>query len=170
MPAAFASVAPTDRAAHVPYALGSAVPVDEGAQSTVGRMTVGPGYFQTMQARVIAGRDFNDFDRSTSEAVAIVNQSFARRHAPANPAIGDRLQLFPDGVFQTLTIVGVGMPRRLTGVPFSVPTSVHLAPTPTQDRRRSTARGPAGRSPATSQGPDDRTRPAHKAARQLKQS
>jgi putative ABC transport system permease protein len=104
---AIASVAPTDRAAHVPYAMGTAVPVDEATQSTVGRMTVGAGYFQTMQASVLSGRDFNDFDGSTGEAVAIVNQAFARRHATASPLIGKRLQLFQDGAAQSLTIVGV---------------------------------------------------------------
>ncbi len=103
---AIASVAPTDRAAHVPYAMGTAA-VDEGTKSTVGRMTVGPGYFQTMQASVISGRDFNDFDGSSGEAVAIVNQSFARRHATANPVIGQRLQLFQDGASQTIAIVGI---------------------------------------------------------------
>jgi putative ABC transport system permease protein len=104
---AIASVAPTDRVARVPYAMGAALQVDEGAQSTVGRMTVGPGYFQTMQAGVISGRDFNDFDGSTGEAVAIVNQSFARRHAAANPVIGQRLQLFQDGASQAIMIVGI---------------------------------------------------------------
>jgi predicted permease len=40
---------------------------------------VSPGYFRTMETRFIAGRDFNDHDRSTSPKVAIVNQAFARR-------------------------------------------------------------------------------------------
>jgi len=104
---AIASVAPTDKAAHVPYAMGNALPADEGPQSTVGRMTVGPGYFETMQAGVTSGRDFNDFDTSTGQPVAIVNQSFATRHATANPLIGKRLQLLQDGGSQTLTIVGI---------------------------------------------------------------
>lgn len=100
---AIASVAPTDRVARVPYALGTALPVDEGARSTVGRMIVGPGYFHTMQARVMSGRDFNDFDAQRGDAVAIVNQAFARRHETSNSLIGQRLQLEST----TLTIVGV---------------------------------------------------------------
>jgi putative ABC transport system permease protein len=104
---AVASVAPTDRPAHVPYAMGKAVSVDEGSQSTVGRMTVGSGYFETLQARVISGRDFTDFDTSTGQPVAIVNESFATRHAAASPLIGKRLQLLQDGASQTLTIVGI---------------------------------------------------------------
>ena len=104
---AIASVAPTDRAAHVPYAMGNAVSADEKSQLTVARMTVGPGYFETMQARVISGRDFNDFDTSSGQPVAIVNQSFATRHAAANPLIGKQLQVLQGGVSQSLTVVGI---------------------------------------------------------------
>jgi putative ABC transport system permease protein len=104
---AIASVAPTDRAAHVPYAMGNNLSVGEEPQSTVGRMTVGPGYFQTLQARVISGRDFSDFDTSTGQPVAIVNQSFATKHATADPLIGKRLQLLQDGASQTLVIIGI---------------------------------------------------------------
>lgn len=104
---AIASVAPTDTAAHVPYAIGKLVSAEEEARSTVGRMTIGPGYFETMQAGMIAGRDFTDFDASNDQRVAIVNQSFAARHATENSLIGERLQLLQDGGWQTLTIVGI---------------------------------------------------------------
>ena len=47
---------------------------------------VGPGYFRTMGTALIAGRDFNDTDKLSSPAVAIVNQEFARRFfGGANP-------------------------------------------------------------------------------------
>jgi hypothetical protein len=87
--------------------MGNTLSVGEEPQSTVGRMTVGPGYFQTLQARVISGRDFSDFDTSTGQPVAIVNQSFAKKHATANPLIGKRLQLLQDGASQTLVIIGI---------------------------------------------------------------
>jgi putative ABC transport system permease protein len=104
---AIASVPPTDRAAHAPYEMANAVSVEGRAQSTVGQMTVSPEYFRTMEASIVSGRDFNDLDGPSSAPVGIVNQSFVRRHSPAEPVLGKRLRLFQDGKFQALTIVGV---------------------------------------------------------------
>ena len=39
----------------------------------------GPGYFQTMGTRFVAGRDFNEHDDMTAPKVAIVNEQFARK-------------------------------------------------------------------------------------------
>jgi putative ABC transport system permease protein len=104
---AIASVAPTDRAAHAPYAIGNALLTDKGAQPTVGRMIVGPGYFKTMEASIVSGRDFNDFDDSSAAPVAIVNQSFVRHNSGAEPVLGTRVQLFQDANAQSFTIVGI---------------------------------------------------------------
>jgi predicted permease len=104
---AIASVAPTDRAAHASYAIGNAQWTDKGAQPTVGRMIVGPGYFKTMEASIVSGRDFSDFDDSTAEPVAIVNKSFVRQHPAMEPVLGTRLQLFQDAKPQSFTIVGI---------------------------------------------------------------
>jgi putative ABC transport system permease protein len=104
---AIASVAPTDRAAHAPYAIGKASLTDKGAQPTVGRMIVGPGYFKTMEASIVSGRDFDDFDDSSAAPVAIVNQSFVRQHSAAEPVLGTRIQLLQDANPQSFTIVGI---------------------------------------------------------------
>jgi hypothetical protein len=47
---------------------------------------VTPGYFDTLQIPVLAGRAFNDADRPDAQRVVIVNQTFARKflHGP-NP-------------------------------------------------------------------------------------
>jgi putative ABC transport system permease protein len=104
---AIASVAPTDRAAHAPYAIGNALLTDKGAQPTVGRMIVGPGYFKTMEASIVSGRDFNDFDEASAAPVAIVNQSFVKQHSAAESVLGTRIQLFQDAHPQSFTIVGI---------------------------------------------------------------
>ena len=52
---------------------------------------VDPGYFHTMQTRLVAGRDFDQRDRKNSPAVAVVNQSLARRVFPNENALGKRL-------------------------------------------------------------------------------
>jgi predicted permease len=49
-----------------------------------------PGYFNAIGTRVVSGRDFSEADTAESEAVVIVNESFARRHWAAGPAL-DRL-------------------------------------------------------------------------------
>src|SRR5439155_7829042 len=47
--------------------------------------------FETMGMHVLAGRDFNWFDRNrTTPRKAIVNQAFARRFFPGRNPIGER--------------------------------------------------------------------------------
>ena len=40
---------------------------------------ISPGYFQTLEIPILAGRDFNSGDTSTSPKVAIVNDAFAKK-------------------------------------------------------------------------------------------
>jgi predicted permease len=55
-----------------------------GKQSYFNR--IGPGYFQTMGTRLLAGREFNERDTLSSPKVAIVNEVFARKFfGGANP-------------------------------------------------------------------------------------
>ncbi len=64
----------------------------QGSQGASKFAWVSPGYFQTMQIPLLAGRDFNDRDTRTSPHAAIVNQTFARTFlAGANP-IGKTLR------------------------------------------------------------------------------
>jgi putative ABC transport system permease protein len=59
---------------------------DSGQKKTVDKSWVSPGYFQTLETPLLAGRDFDERDTATSPKVAIVNQSFARTLAHgANP-------------------------------------------------------------------------------------
>jgi len=51
-----------------------------------------PGYFRTMQTRLIAGRDFDDRDRPGSTHVAVVNQALARQLFPNENALGKRFR------------------------------------------------------------------------------
>ncbi len=59
---------------------------DPSEKRTVDMSWVSPGYFQTMETPLLAGRDFDERDTATSPKVAVVNQSFARALAHgANP-------------------------------------------------------------------------------------
>ena len=66
---------------------------------------VGPGYFQTMQTALLSGREFTDRDTPNAPAVAIINQTMARRHFAGEDPLGKRLLLVREK--EALEIVGV---------------------------------------------------------------
>jgi predicted permease len=54
---------------------------------------ISPGYFQTVGAQIVRGREFTAADREGGSPVVIVNQDFARRFWPNEDAIGKRICL-----------------------------------------------------------------------------
>lgn len=67
---------------------------------------VGPGYFRTMQTRLISGRDIDTHDTADSTHVAIVNEAFARRLFPGENALGKRFRTNPERTEWT-QIIGI---------------------------------------------------------------
>jgi predicted permease len=65
------------------------------------------GYFTTFQTRVMSGREFTPADTATSQPVAIVNQSFARRHFPNVDPVGHQMKRIRPTKEPWMTIVGV---------------------------------------------------------------
>src|SRR5579883_405848 len=75
--------------------------------------TVSPGFFAAVGVPLIAGRDFNDSDRSGSEPVVIVSASLARRMFPNGDALNHHL-MWTDPIMRFVdTTTG---PRRIVGV------------------------------------------------------
>jgi putative ABC transport system permease protein len=69
---------------------------------------VDDGFFSTYNIRLVEGRDFDSRDSASGTPVAIVDQSFATRHAKDGSVIGRRFRLDPTDVDgPTVTIVGV---------------------------------------------------------------
>jgi predicted permease len=73
-----------------------------------------PGYFRTMGARLLAGRDFTERDTPDAPGVVVINETLARRHWPAEDSLGKRIRLPNLGAgnpwapqWQTMTVVGV---------------------------------------------------------------
>jgi predicted permease len=67
-------------------------------------------FFRTMGAPLLAGRDFNERDTSTSPKVAIVNESFARKMLAAGNPIGQTFRTvaepnYPEALYQVVGIV-----------------------------------------------------------------
>ncbi len=72
----------------------------------IGYSDVAPGYFSTMQTRIVAGRDFDDRDSEGTGRVVIINQTMAKRFWPGGEALGKRIRLgLNDGTFAT--VVGI---------------------------------------------------------------
>ena len=69
---------------------------------------VTPGYFDTFQTPVLAGREFHTSDAATGQPVAIVNESFARAHFPGvDPSSRQFKRTRPGKNEPWLTVVGV---------------------------------------------------------------
>jgi predicted permease len=69
---------------------------------------VSPDYLRTMGVPLLAGRGFNEYDKSQSARVALINEEFARRFWPEGNPLGGHLQIddVNDG-WSEIEIVGV---------------------------------------------------------------
>lgn len=68
------------------------------------------GYFRALQVPLLLGRAYTHRESARGAAVAVVNQAFARRFFPGQPAVGKRLRLLdqlPQETAGWMTIVGV---------------------------------------------------------------
>jgi predicted permease len=54
---------------------------------------VGPGFFETLGARILRGRNFNERDTPDATHVAVVNQAFADKYFPNEDPLGKRFGL-----------------------------------------------------------------------------
>jgi predicted permease len=81
-------------------------PSPDGQPYTVQYRRISPGYFATMKIRMIAGRDFDNRDRSGVPTVAIVSRAFAKRFWPNEDPIGKRIKRGPAAAPWSM-IVGV---------------------------------------------------------------
>ena len=86
-------------------------PIERGANTPLAMNAVaGTRYFETMATPIVQGREFTEQDTSTSEPVAVVNETFVRRLMPAAKtaadAVGKRVS-FGDASGPFMRIVGV---------------------------------------------------------------
>jgi putative ABC transport system permease protein len=71
---------------------------------------VGQGYFDTLQTKLVAGRDFSSLDTPSSPRVAIVNQTLARQLGLGPGIVGTRIRrettpFEPETVFEIVGMV-----------------------------------------------------------------
>jgi predicted permease len=87
----------------------------------------GPDFFDVMQIPLLAGRAFTDGDARDRAGVAIVNETFARRHFSSRHPVGQRLSATVRGQRRTLEIVGVAGDTHAVGLRTSPPATVYVA-------------------------------------------
>jgi predicted permease len=69
---------------------------------------VSPGYFKTAGVPIVQGRDFSRADGADSQAVAIVNRTFADRFRPGQNVLGVQVRVSTGrAAFTPVTVVGV---------------------------------------------------------------
>jgi predicted permease len=67
--------------------------------------TVSPGYFRTLETKILKGREFDASDKQGGRRAAVVNQAFVEKLLHGGEPIGKRFMTSPDG--KPIEIVGV---------------------------------------------------------------
>jgi predicted permease len=89
--AALADLAPVDLHFSRDRVFIEGQPLERPANAPVAMINrTSPGYFQAMDTRIVAGRDFTEQDDDKATRVAIINEAFARRFWPSENPIGKR--------------------------------------------------------------------------------
>jgi putative ABC transport system permease protein len=78
-------------------------PTDGPEQETASLRVVTPGFFEALRIPLRAGRDVDDRDTRSTPFVAVVSDSFARRHWPGQSPLGRRFFM----AFEERIVVGV---------------------------------------------------------------
>ena len=93
-------------------------------------LMVGPAFFTTMQIPILAGRDFDEHDRSGAPAVTVINEVFAKLTFGDRKPLGQRLTLWEPGEPQRpgrdMEIVGVSRNARYGGLTRAIPPVVYM--------------------------------------------
>jgi predicted permease len=79
----------------------------QGDAPTAAFNIVSPGYFETLQTRILSGRDFDDHDTAPSPNVAIVNEAFAKQFAKGATPVGMRFRVRRLQAIRLYEIIGL---------------------------------------------------------------
>ena len=95
---------------------------------TVSRNLVGSGYFATLGAALVAGRDFDRRDTPASAPVALINRTMARRYFGGGSPLGRRFRALEGDRFgDPVEIVGVVSDSRYGSLREEVAPTVYTA-------------------------------------------
>jgi putative ABC transport system permease protein len=111
------------------WTLGIHVPNGQGEEVGDSKFTyVSPRYFETLGVPLIAGRDFNEFDRAGSRRVAIVNETFVQRYLKTTNPIGAQLRTVaePDIPATQYEIIGVAKDTKYSDLRERIPATTFV--------------------------------------------
>jgi predicted permease len=93
--------------------------------NSIHRLIVSPGFFETMEMRLLLGRAFTDRDHADAPKVAIINQTAARKYFPNENPLGRR---FGNSVetSQDFEIVGILRDAAYDNVRDAVPPTMYV--------------------------------------------
>jgi putative ABC transport system permease protein len=115
--AAAASLNPlTQWRANVSFLIDGGAQTDRAKAPLANYRAVGPGYFRTLRAPVIAGREIDERDSASSVPVVLVSRTLARRHFPDGSPVGRRIRIDDTEAWRTVEIVGVVGDVKYTGL------------------------------------------------------
>jgi predicted permease len=106
---------------------GTGVRVSGGAFESSSILTIGAGFFTTMQIPMLLGREIDERDRSGSPAVAVVNEAFVRRSFGDRSPLGQRLTVQRVCTECDLEIVGVSANSLYGNLKGTAPPTVYLS-------------------------------------------
>jgi putative ABC transport system permease protein len=86
---------------------------------------VSPGWFATYGTRLVAGRDFNDQDRTAAPTVVIVTEGFARQYLGRTDVLGRTIRIAGDSKARPLEIVGVASDSVYESLRDSMPPAMY---------------------------------------------
>jgi len=93
------------------YSHGDAMAADFWTGVSADYRLVTPGYFETMEIQVLAGRSFEDRDNDQVQAVAVIDETLAREIWPDGNPIGDRLTIGLGTVLENAEVEVIGVVR-----------------------------------------------------------
>jgi len=100
----------------LPFYVEGQAPLPQGEHQAAVYRVITPGYFATMRASLLRGRDFTDSDDFGAPGVVIVNETLAKKFWPNADPVGRRLTMSnpslggnssPADKIEWLTVVGV---------------------------------------------------------------
>jgi predicted permease len=95
-------------------------------EGTYRLLQTGPGFFSTMQIPLLAGREIEERDRSSSIAPGVVSELFARTYFPNRNPVGHRLSI-GGGMEMEVEIVGVSASAHYGPIKFASPPALYVS-------------------------------------------
>ena len=106
---------------------GTGVRVAGSAFEDTSILTIGPGFFPTMQIPLLLGRELDERDRAGTPLVAVVNEAFARRGFGDRSPLGQHLALEVNCPRCDIEIVGVAADALYGDLKEAAPPTIYLS-------------------------------------------